>query len=222
MPRATAYILDDESKASVCFAAAAYLAILAYPEDRARQKKFIDAAKALHVRRYLDRGGVRYICRGNFIRKPDRIFKSSPLTHGEGSIYKFRLPAVMLAKQRLFGCFRENRQPGTLDSALCSLAKRRPPKLVQVKHADYQHSSALKNIGHRVWANTKPVLHLAMALEQHLAENSSYHLDVFWLLQRPQWVISAIPEAERSRQLLITIGILDDAETVLVGTKSEG
>lgn len=204
------------------FAAAAYLAILAYPEDRARQKKFTDAANAFYLRPYIERGVGRSIIRANFIRKPDRIFKSSPLTHGESSIYKFRLPAVLIAKHRLLGCLRGNRQPGPLNSALCDLAKRRPPKLVQVRHTDDQHSSALKNIGHRVWVGTKPVLHLAMALEQHLAETGAYQLDIFELLRRPQWVTVAIHKAEGIRRLLIAVGILDDADTVFVGTKSEG
>ena len=68
-------------------------------------------------------------------------------------------------------------------------------------HSDHDFGWDAVRVRHRVWATTKPVLHLAIAL-RGAPRREHYSIEPLLLIQEPSWLRNALEYAEASRQVL--------------------
>lgn len=209
--------------------AMAFFAVLAYPESIAKRDEFIKACKAWLTKRAIVKGYPRSDFPDDIRRYPTRaIYESGPITKAVSRIRGRRLPAAEMAEAILFskinGEFKlTNRLNQFRTESVCHGQKYRRVKDIRSavnsfawrtvsKYGDPK--SARMNVRARVWNESEPVLHFALALRFMINSGAlrEYYtadiVDLFKLLIRPAWLPDAVETAEMVRvHLLPLIGI---------------
>lgn len=196
--------------------AIAYLAVLAYPEraEWPKRDKFVEAAKAWLCKQYMYRR-ERKRAATNILPKY-RSFKwekiDGTLKQAFYRIEAWRLPAAMMAdwvilEGKRVGPFvirvRDSDRKYFTPASLNRAAERVGELLASQRQL--QHARRGKEFGwertsvmHRVWASTKPVLHLALAFPSRKGKK----IDPFRLVVDPSWLAQALVQAEATRLIL--------------------
>lgn len=167
-----------------------YLAVLAYPnrsEWRMRDQ-FVEACKALLLGIAIKRGLPPSEVYPRFRKLRDREIHSR-VQHGSDRIYDRRLVAAVLAGRMML----DLKRPMRISRLVQSLVGM-PPSSVKM-----DLKSQVDNRLHRLWAESLPVLHLALVVARRLQENSD---NLMRLVYQPAWVSPAIENAELLRKEL--------------------
>lgn len=159
-----------------------YLAILAWPNAIESRNKFVDCCNAWWCQRHIEAGGddswvpPRYRKHQYPTR---RIYDTGPAVKAWRLITSRRLPAARVAEKYLLTRWTAgDKKTGTGISAL--------------------FGNDVNKVT-RIWSESKPVLHLAIALRQQAELPSA---DIFDLLANPGWLRTAVETAEKQRNLL--------------------
>ncbi len=212
MPRETALIPPNED------GPVAYLALLAYPDPRERnkQKSF---AMALRLNQLQTRAMANptEAWRRQLIEPSLLLLEQGasdkPLDQGIYRLKTHRAVAAEIAACMLL-------QEGLGHRLTLRAATKRARHLLGSTPLEWGRQTIQNpspdNVRQRYWATTKPVLHLAVALRgmniKRYDKGSKVRLDD--LLSRPEWVAPALRQAETLRQHMIASacfpGIEDD------------
>lgn len=192
-------------------AAAIYLAVLAFPESKAKRTAFLEDVKAFNVKEALALGW-----KGNpparYRKRTLRALEvSGPLVTAARRLERDRMPACEIALGLMLrGAFKDRALEvklsiaGTavdsLNAGALGLARLR--KKLPATEAEHAH-----NFLARGWRASRPVLHLAMALRIVLdalqrGQDAAPAPSIMGLIQSPAWVPGAIRQAEQLRTRL--------------------
>ena len=202
--------------------AIAYLAILAYPSraEWRHRDNFVKAAKAWLFWRAVKRGYPKNLIKAEFVdkwrKKFGRTKADAAIDRAYNRIASRQLPAAAMFRWIKFHGFQIKLQ---FNSSKGVRFKNLPLKLgykgipdqegkrlsVNKAAEHYGGIDEIVNVKHRVWAESLPVLHLAMALENeirrfkdHPPDNLKRHpLD--YLILDPSWLPKALKQAEMIR-----------------------
>ncbi|PCJ72020.1 MAG: hypothetical protein COA62_05570 [Rhodobiaceae bacterium] len=216
-PRETSYfsLKQENLRESVL----ALYAVIAYPErsDIPKRNNLVAAGKAWLTKAYIRNGGDRSKTVPRFRQTPNQQIDGQ-LNMAFGRIYKRRIRAALIADQiimREFGFGGD-----TLESARFTLVdpdgrgwrfsptEQDPTQRATVTSVirDFSHqlggAENTSNTMHRVWAESLPILHLAMQLKVEMSKpypgDGTRH-KLLSLLVNPDWISDALWEAERRR-----------------------
>lgn len=141
-----------------------FLAVLAYPDEADKRDKFIAAAKAWIAKKWIESGTSR-----DDIPKEFRNFQNRAIEHkfdqAKDRIVDRRIQAAILAGELIFSaspCFR------TATKAAAQKGRKKPGlnTAVDLLHSEIKSAGAdavQGNTRQRIWAESKPVIHLASA-----------------------------------------------------------
>ncbi len=194
--------------------AIAYLAVLAYPNQKEWPKRdaFVECAKAWVSKEYMDRGGDRAKVLLKYRRyKREKIYKHGPLNRAFYRIENWRQPAALMARWvMLQGVeFGGGRIPSkTVPDGIpfksmriltaASTITQGAGKLGDLKAIGLPRDR--ENAIHRIWASTKPVLHLALAFPFHnpryRSSKKKHMIDTLRLIEDPRWLLPSLRFAE--------------------------
>ncbi len=162
----------------------AFLALLAYPEgDRHKRDEVVRECKIHLARAAIGAGVPRKSLPNVRAYRSDRTnIKYKAITHAWHRIDRRRLPSAWMAHRMMF---RGNRIT----------------ELSQYMEDDAQIFGGEKNILTRVWRESMPVLHLAIALDAVIRRRPPGNVSFFSLLNNPDWVRQAIASAEIARKM---------------------
>jgi hypothetical protein len=200
------------------WAAAVYLAVLAFPESTRKRTAFLEDVKALFVQEAARSWSKRprFAPQARYLKRPRRALEQSgPLVTATRRFERERLPAaaialdLLIAKASRGAWFRiEAHRAGvaarSLNSATRGLARQFREK--GWRHATPSMEQELKfaeNFRKRGWRASQPVLHLGMALRS--AIDAGAPASVPELVRAPGWVARAIAQAEQLRPLVRTL-----------------
>lgn len=192
--------------------AMAFLALLAYPEpSRLRRDKVVFACKA-HVIKAAKRVGAPHkMLRKELLSYPIEKIRAGPVSQAWRRIVNRRIPAAMMAEMLMLtreGKTGAIRVKVKLDGQvvgenISAVADAVATHLEANKIADMTRQNMLT----RVWKESSPVLHLAVALNSVLQKLPPGRISFFTLLNKPSWVRQAISSAEIVRKMLPAYGI---------------
>lgn len=196
-------------------AAVAYLAVLAYPHETAKRDEFLEAGRALVLKQAVNDGYPRQDISTRWRRIPNRKIDNR-LTAGFRRIVRRRLPVAHVAPAGLIAGAHSFKSPVT--KLLENLAEhharafprnRRSTDLDSLKwHEDGSEGKRAEVIS-RLWSETKPVLHLAVALNGQRPEpNYKGNLPLVEMIWSPEWIIPALESAEALRQIIARSAVL--------------
>jgi hypothetical protein len=199
----------------------AYLGILAYPESDEKRDRFITAYKALVIKEAIRRGYDRKLYRPHFRKLANQQINGT-LRRGEARILS-RLRAATMARLIFMADF----GLPLISQALCVATGKKMDGRLTVNGFDLGPSPSINTIAtwlagevnaargikaggatrehvkDRIWRASKPVLHLAMALQARWKECQERGRAEFWdLFQQPDWVAASLVDAERLRRAL--------------------
>lgn len=183
-------------------AAAAFLAVLAFPKEHARRDRFVRCCKAYFIKYGIKvRGYPKKSFRPEFRQYPNhKIWEQGPMRTAARIITQHRLAAAETA----FGIASSSISK---QSRLRITVRRDGVPITSVNKA----SEAMGNVeGGRdtnwitqVWSPSKPVLHLAMALRSALLERPE--ADIWRLVDHPDWARDALKTAEHLRLVFLPL-----------------
>ncbi len=224
-PRETTGIPCDGTLAWV--GAAAYLATLAYPEDTAKRDHFIRHVAATRARQWVAAGGTWDDVPESLRIRKDKLYAKGPFGPCLARIVGARIAAAYMGRELIGRVDFEStrRDPGAAwlgqRSARPALTLKIVPTIdgkpatvnTLAEHAVTRGFHASRtNVITRIWSPSKPVLHLAIALLDRIAELDNV-VDLPALIGDPVWVRAAVGNAELLR-IHITrspyIGITDE------------
>lgn len=186
-----------------------FLAALAYPQDISKRNQFVEAAKANLTKIYIARGMPRAVAKPQFRRYVNRTIKNK-IRRCQHRIETRRLPAAMMARWillhhpplvRVVDPENPAWKPTTVNAAVTRMA-------ILLRHADPRHLepvAELANLSHLVWAESKPVLHLALALYEAIQTQGRDRGPLFDLVVDPGWLAPTLARAEALRRTLAYI-----------------
>lgn len=196
--------------------AAAYLAVLAYPSKGEWDKRtaFVEAWKACLLKKYANnfpiRSHKRYTIYAKYRKLPNQKI-NNVINNGVNRIATRRFTADRICREQIY------LSPSAIRTMAQALGM-----VFGARHADVRHPKgniravqgreAARHGGDarfptareksRIWAESKPVLHLAMALTEECLRRDGF--DPFGLVNSPDWVGPAIARAgEISRMLSV-------------------
>lgn len=183
-------------------AAIGYLATLAFPNSFEHRDKFVEAAKAHLVKLY----GRKRHPRAAALRKSPlwrystrAILDSGPITKAAYLVARRRFPAAEVANAILV-------RTVTLNTSLRIEVEIKSLAIRSANTGAAAFGGDRENWIHRVWAETKPVLHLAQALLTHLNEcgwvENPPNAWLWRLIERPEWARVALKRAQVLRILM--------------------
>ncbi len=184
--------LDFRDDAARYIAAAAYLAILAYPDASEIDKRdeFVKAVKACWVK------DAKPVTGAYMYPKDLRSYSNQKIDNqirkASRRIYTKRFAARAMALKLLMD--HSSKTGLTIN------------KLIQANYVafDENHNQILdgdENAYQRIWEPSKPVLHLVFGLMNSFSVFGSTDVDIYALLRNPLWVESAVENSEGLRKL---------------------
>ena len=220
MPNQTFKLPIDERH--IQFGVMAYLAILAYPDSKEERNRFIEAYKALVIKRAMRHGYKRNLYRPALRAITNQAIDGT-LRRGEARIlHRFR--AATLAQLRVFSCL----GMPLIECALASLTGRTTTAHLRANDVDLGRRPSMNNLADwlageinlsrgvrfggatgnhvksRIWGESKPVVHLAWAMASRWEEcGLRPGRTEFWdLFLQPNWLRNAMTQAELLRRSL--------------------
>lgn len=200
-------------------AAAAFLAVVAFPTERKARDEFIKACKAFVIKGAIRRGYPASRIRRKFSGYPERrIWETGPIRRAAARITRRRLPAaaaaigIMLKQTSKSSWLRVSIKHGGVSLDSVNAAAR-----AFGQEGDTRDTNWIT----RAWSESRPVLHLALALHSYL-QTCKARPDIYDLIACPDWVRAAIDQAERMRRVYLpACGAIDfnpeDAIVLLPG-----
>jgi hypothetical protein len=196
-----------------------FFAVLAYPnpKDRSKRLKFIEVSKSWCCRLFIEQGGNPALVKERYRKwRPSRIRKNSILVNGLRRIHNHRLLAADMWAMSTIGKFSENKFRfygyGEIIKSISSAA--RFTANVQNPHTQIfprKDTEASDNILRRNWSSSKPVLHLAVSLQNYARRNHYFtpsgYLDSSRLFTHTDWLERAIRQAENLRNYYFPLTI---------------
>ena len=197
---------------SVLTGAMSYVAILAYPgrQEWPLRAAFFDASRAWYLKRAIKRGYPRKNVLRSYTSVTNKKIDQT-LFKGFSRIQKRRVPAAMAANAIIldgvsFGPFNFPIEgvPGGIPVGGMTInspnnvnrAMRYIMRMIEKRDGiSRDEKSLLDNIYHRVWADTLPVLHLAMPVAERMNELFKEENEIR-LFSDPSWLPLAIFYAE--------------------------
>lgn len=186
-----------------------YFAVLAYPkrEEWPKRNRFMEAAKAWLAKEYIKHGGKRAEIRPHYRQwKNEKI--DGVLNRAFYRIKGWRLPAAKLAWEKIMdgqrvGPFvlkvKDPDDPNWKPRSVLALAERGARLLNATR---WEHSRSEREFGwdvptftHRVWASSKPVLHLAL----YFPYKNRIKFNPLLLIHDPSWLRPTLLNAEAMR-----------------------
>ena len=183
---------EQEAGAPDYYGAMVFLAVLVYPDNVKQRNDFVRKAKALHYRDYVDQGGnpdqVPEAFRDIVFNRPDRdLYQGGRIHMAWDIIVTRRLAAAELG----FLVLTENvRSSCSSMESLCEV-------VTAIIGASRFQAAAMA----RIWGESKPVLHLAIALHNVLDETKG-EVSAHELLRHPAWAGKAIKNPTNMLALL--------------------
>lgn len=189
------------------FGAMAFLALLAYPEPlkRAMRDKVVFSCKAHLIKAAKKARPPGKLLRKEFLNYRIEKIESGPISQAWRRIANRRIPAAMMLEMLMLRragarvVFNKQEIEVNVSSAADAIAN----ELDALKVADLSRQNTLT----RVWKESAPVLHLAVALNSVLRRLPRGQRSFFTLLNNPSWVRQAIASAEIVRKTLPAYGI---------------
>lgn len=192
--------------------AAAYLAVLAYPEDKSKRDTFINAYKAWVC---------KLITNGQLKRR--LIYKEE--------ILKFSTTRKIESQfNRIINIISDKRAVA-LEIALLSLFQENFKKRINLNlpngkkfsikqyldlhypsHGNSTDSHSAHNAHKRIWLTSKPVIHLALALDYELKKTNRLN-NLEDLLLDPSWLPGALKNSEIFRKMFCSSSVLNIKES---------
>ncbi len=239
MPRETTYLPTNEKMASL--AVMALYAIIAYPDDRNKRDRFVNALRALFSKEYIRRGGLRSKIEDKYRQLPNQQINGQ-LNRAFNQIYK-RFQANMIFQQRVMREFgldgpalgrakfilKRNKHTGAVKLFSQKNKNNRPTITSVIKDfnpVDMEDldagDHAWSNTFSRTWAPSKPVLHLVGELELALFDKFTKATTFEWVLLNaisdPSWLQKCLDGAEKRRRLwlLVNESPCPDEDTIQV------
>lgn len=181
--------------------AMAFLAVLAYPNERRKRDMLIHAMKAGLLKSAVPQGKGRSALRDDLRTFPNRRIENV-VGMAVKRIAGRRIPAARMLHWLILNGRQDfmrvsGEYPRTINAA------------ARVLDAWQPGEESTGNIKHRVWSESKPVIHLAHAYwtTVHWNAKPSYlqpggSVDVWRLIQRPDWLPDVLERAERTRRAL--------------------
>lgn len=189
-------------------AAAAFLAVLAYPDNFTRRDEVLTAFRGWYAK-----VGIA----NRKLKRKDMPGYASMRARDVGRalekalyqrIARRRFPVVNALLERMI-CASRGHPQQTMEPFFESIVRQRRPWQHRDAVGEDQGRHAVK-----IWAETKPVLHLAMALQEATAQltfarrkeigDHTVAFDSRWLFyQADRWVFAALKRAETQRHCLI-------------------
>lgn len=215
-----------------------FLAVLAYPlkSQTAKRDLFIETAKAWLLRERLPCPGCH---EKNLLKIPKRtIYGSGPLSAAERRILQKLSQGRWLCFMMALAQVRKRKVNGHRDIALDQWLGRPAPELVDdgpVFKIDGKEPSLRRialnmakgsegeaaNIRGRQWRECRPIYHMIMALQQHIARKSEYD-DILKLMANPAWLAPVLEHAEGIRSVsipMMTLGIVENETIQIIPSK---
>lgn len=186
--------------ADLQFAALVFLAVLAYPkpDEKRKREKFVMAVKALVAKRFIAAGGNKKTIQTRFRSYPnDRLYRTGPIQNAIKRLRNLRFPAAEILRWQLTRIALKQTlgistsinvgtsNVNSINSAAHAIAKWRKSELADVE-------SEKRNIVHRAWQGSKPVVHLALAFMQNATPTD----DLLDFILHPEWLESTLHDAE--------------------------
>jgi hypothetical protein len=183
-----------------------YLAVLAYPDDVPQRDKFVFAAKALILRDYVDLGGdsakVRAAFRKIVFETPSRdIYDGGRIRLAWRRIVRRRLPAADVASRAVIASVPNSPFEFVFDGVPV-----RGGVTAAIRGISARDGREQNDVMKRIWSESKPVLHLALALRNVLDEMGRA-VSAHELLRSPAWVREAVKDSENALMLLDYAGV---------------
>lgn len=178
---------NDE--ADTFWAAANYLAILAYPEDRKQRENFCNACRAWWIK------GESGKIRGKGIYKKEiRAYVRdekimNTIQKAWEKIIEKRAVAAEIKFENLIRTIGQNKK-AAIGAKLLEHKRRQGYK---------NEAKTLKdNAYNRIWSSSQPVLHLHFGLHNALVDKGLEPANIFDILAAPDWVWNAVDLAEQA------------------------
>jgi len=155
-----------------------FMAVLAYPNEIDKRDAFLEAGQAYAIRMF--RPKDRKVFPGRLRKYPARrILDKGPLTAGFRRITTRRILAA-----RMLGVFflKHFGAVVTVEQA--------------AKQVALNSGRVDCNFVQRVWAESKPVIHMAWAMQMHLNDGGSK--DIFAYLRNPDWLAPVIEASSKT------------------------
>jgi hypothetical protein len=221
-------------------ASASVLSVIAYPKlgdakEDGRRQRFYRALRAQEIRERCDEDPdfawtPQLVRPGLLTLDPGLVARR--VNEGMHRIFAWRVPAAEIAAWRLIGLvetgglsgealeranavYKENRRKTSTNRLSAMIARR--------------VGTDPKDVMHRYWASTKPVLHLAMKVRSLIMQREDYLpkrppktgtiaplvISSRWLLQQ-RFSAAELAQAEIRRHMLVAVGVLKAEETIRV------
>lgn len=192
MPTEITYLPTDIDDGSAYLGAAAYLSVIAYPNEIRRRDKFLQAYKALMVKLAIRKGGDR-----STFRRDLRAYENRKINNQIDMVRK------RIATRRL---------PAWKIAVYLKLSHVGPDFMYQRRYSVNQHLSDLydndpdkiSNAYKRIWTESKPVLHLLFGLRDAYPGLDTNHFHcIDKLLLDTSWLLPSLRTAELARRIIL-------------------
>ena len=177
-----------------------YLAVLAYPESQKKREDFTDACMALIYKTSYKRKerAMREIPKQ--YRRMKTTTVESTVRAGMNRIRKERFYAAFYVFTHVFQREKSNDKTMLLDEKWTDTRSHAAYHFFENIKGEYRDCIKVRN---RYWKNSKPVLHLAMAILNRLWHSEDAGEDFNNLIVDSSWVPDALEEAEAWRHILL-------------------
>ena len=224
MPREISYLTVKGHAAHI--GCAGLFAVLAYPDELDKRDEFVKAAKAWLVKSHFPpKSKIR-----NIVRKDIRTYANRKITNvfnrAIHRIQSRRLPAVLMAQQIIINDMANFKI--SIDNKIFDLqilmgdgAKTVNKSAEWIACNPKILNSIPNNIKHRIWSETKPVLHIVHSLHvglfHDITKNSqNSKVSIFDCIEDASWLEDTLKNAEKFRQVITKLSIIriSDEDTI--------